>query len=160
LKHERIGLILGPYTKVRRAKRRLEGYQAALSDNGLRFDPRLVIEKHPTLQEGKEAMQKLLSMRHPPTAVFAASDMLAVGALAAAREKGVRVPEDLSIAGFDDIDFAAYCNPPLTTVRVPAAQMGEMAVEMLLEMIEGDSMHVRQITLDTELVIRESCNAV
>jgi DNA-binding LacI/PurR family transcriptional regulator len=92
--------------------------------------------------------------------VFAASDMLAVGALSAAREKGVRVPEDLSIAGFDDIDFAAYCNPPLTTVRVPAAQMGEMAVEMLLEMIEGDSMHVRQITLDTELVIRESCNAV
>jgi DNA-binding LacI/PurR family transcriptional regulator len=117
----------------------------------------MVIEKHPILQEGKEAMLKLLSMRQPPTAVFAASDMLAVGALAAAREKGVRVPEDLSIAGFDDIDFAAFCNPPLTTVRVPASRMGEMAVEMLMEMIEGDSMQVRQITLDTELVIRDSC---
>jgi DNA-binding LacI/PurR family transcriptional regulator len=157
LKHQRIGLILGPFTKVRRAGRRLEGYQAALSDYGLSYEPRMVIEKHPTLQEGKEAMEKLLSMRQPPTAVFAASDMLAVGALSAAREKGVRVPEDLSIAGFDDIDFAAYCDPPLTTVRVPAAQMGEMAVEMLLEMIEGDSMQVRQITLDTELVIRGSC---
>lgn len=157
LKHQRIGLILGPYTKVRRAKRRLEGYQAALRDSGLKFDPRMVIEKQPTLQEGKEAMQKLLSMRHPPTAVFAASDMLAVGALAAAREKGLRVPEDVSVAGFDDIDFAAFCSPPLTTVRVPAAQMGEMAVNMLVEMIEGNSMGPKQITLNTELVIRESC---
>ncbi len=157
LKHERIGLILGPYTRVRRARRRLEGYQAALRDNGLSYDPRVVIEKHPTLQEGKDAMLKLLSMRNPPTAVFAASDMLALGALAAAREKGLQVPEDVSIAGFDDVDFAAFCNPPLTTVRVPAAQMGEMAVDMLMAMIEGNSMEATQITLDTELVIRESC---
>ena len=157
LKHQRIGLILGPYTKVRRARRRLEGYQAALGDNGLRYDPRMVIEKHPTLHEGEEAMRKLLSMRQPPTAVFAASDMLAVGALAAAREKGFRVPEDVSVAGFDDIDFAAFSNPPLTTVRVPASQMGKMAVEMLVEMIEGNSGEVRQITLDTELIVRGSC---
>jgi DNA-binding LacI/PurR family transcriptional regulator len=157
LKHERIGLILGPYTKVRRAKRRLEGHQAALSDHGLKFDPRMVIEKHPTLQEGKEAMQKLLSMRHPPTAVFAASDMLALGALAAAREKGFRVPEDVSVAGFDDIDFAAFSDPPLTTVRVPASRMGEVAVEVLMEMIEGNSEEVRQISLGTELIVRGSC---
>ncbi len=89
LKHQRIGLILGPYTKVRRARRRLEGYQAALSDNGLRYDPRMVIEKHPTLQEGKEAMQKLLSMRQPPTAVFAASDMLAARRPGSSQGKGV-----------------------------------------------------------------------
>jgi DNA-binding LacI/PurR family transcriptional regulator len=157
LNHRRIGLILGPYTRVRRARRRLEGYQAALKDNGLSCDPRIVIEKHPTLQEGMKAMQKLLSMRKPPSAVFAASDMLAVGALAAAREKGFRVPEDVSIAGFDDIDFAAFSNPPLTTVRVPASQMGEMAVGMLMEMIEGNSGEIRQITLDTELIVRESC---
>jgi len=160
LNHQRIGLILGPYTKVRRAKRRLEGYQAALRDHGLKFDPSIVIEKQPTLQEGKEAMQKLLSMRHPPTAVFAASDMLALGALAAARKKGVRVPDDVSVAGFDDIDFAAFSNPPLTTVKVPASRMGETAVKVLMEMIEGDSMKPRQITFDTELVIRESCKAI
>ena len=157
LKHQRIGLILGPYTKVRRAKRRLEGYQAALSDHGLKFDPRLVIEKHPTLQEGKEAMQELLSLRCPPTAVFAASDMLALGALAAAREKGVRIPEDVSVAGFDDIDFAGFSDPPLTTVRVPASQMGETAVEVLMEMIEGSPEEVRQISLGTELIVRGSC---
>jgi len=157
LRHRRIGLILGPYTKVRRAKRRLEGYQAALSDHGLKFDPRMVIEKHPTLQEGKEAMQELLSMPHPPTAVFAASDMLALGALAAAKEKGLRVPDDISVAGFDDIDFAAFSDPPLTTVRVPASRMGEMAVEVLMEMIEGISEKPKQISLDTELIVRESC---
>jgi DNA-binding LacI/PurR family transcriptional regulator len=160
LKHERIGLILGPYTKVRRARRRLEGYQAALSDHGLKYDARLAIEKHPTLQEGKEAMHKLLSMRHPPTAVFAASDMLALGALAAAREKGLRVPEDVSVAGFDDIDFAAFSDPPLTTVRVPASRMGELAVDALMEMVEGNSREVRQIILDTELVVRGSCGEI
>jgi len=157
LKHERIGLILGPYTKVRRARRRLEGYQAALRDYGLSVDPRILIERQPTLHEGKEAMEKLLSMRQPPTAVFAASDMLAIGALAAAREKGLKVPDDVSVAGFDDIDFAAFCNPPLTTVRVPAAQMGETAVEVLMEMIQGTSVKAKRITLNTELVIRESC---
>ena len=157
LNHKRIGLILGPYTKVRRAKRRLEGYKAAVIDKGLKFDPRLVIERQPTLLEGKEAMLKLLSLRHPPTAVFAASDMLALGALAAAREKGLRVPEDVSVAGFDDIDFAAFSDPPLTTVRVPASQMGERAVEVLMGMIEGHSGEVRQISLDTELILRGSC---
>jgi len=83
--------------------------------------------------------------------------MLAVGALAAARERGFRVPEDVSVAGFDDIDFAAFSNPPLTTVRVPASQMGKMAVEMLVAMIEGNSVEVRQVTLDTELIVRGSC---
>jgi len=157
LGHECIGLILGPYTKVRRAKRRLEGYQAALRDYGLRYDPRFVVERQPTLHEGKEAMEKLLSVRQPPTAVFAASDMLAIGALAAAREKGLKVPDEVSVAGFDDIDFAAFCNPPLTTVRVPAVQMGEMAVEVLMEMIEGNLREAKRIILNTELVIRESC---
>jgi DNA-binding LacI/PurR family transcriptional regulator len=160
LKHERIGLILGPYTKVRRAKRRLEGYQAALRDYDLSYEPRIVMERHPTLHEGKEAMEKLLSVRPPPTAVFAASDMLAIGALAAAREKGLKVPDDVSVAGFDDIDFAAFCNPPLTTLRVPAVEMGEMAVEVLMEMIEGNLREAKRIILNTELVIRESCKEV
>jgi LacI family repressor for deo operon, udp, cdd, tsx, nupC, and nupG len=83
--------------------------------------------------------------------------MLALGALAAAREKGFQVPEDVSVAGFDDIDFASFSDPPLTTVRVPASQMGETAVEVLMEMIEGHSEKVRQISLDTELIVRGSC---
>ncbi|MBW1712826.1 MAG: LacI family DNA-binding transcriptional regulator, partial [Deltaproteobacteria bacterium] len=104
LKHRRVGLICGPFSKVERVGQRLNGYRAALQDHGLEYDPELVIEKDYTLIEGKEAMQRLLALRPRPTAVFAASDVLAMGALTAARESGLRVPEDISLVGFDDID--------------------------------------------------------
>lgn len=157
LKHERIGLILGPYTRVGRARRRLEGYREALARRGLKYDPEIVVEKMPTLKDGKEAMLHLLSLPEPPSAVFAASDMLALGAMAGARELGLEIPEEISIAGFDDIDFAAYSYPPLTTVRVPAREMGEMAVSVLIDMIDGKEMKPRRIKLPTKIMIRESC---
>ncbi|MEW6667685.1 MAG: LacI family DNA-binding transcriptional regulator [Thermodesulfobacteriota bacterium] len=157
LNHRRIGLILGPYTRIGRARRRLEGYRSALERNGLIFDPAIVRERMPTLKEGKEAMAELLALPDPPSAVFAASDMLALGAMAAVREKGLRIPEDISVAGFDDIDFAAYSAPPLTTVRVPAREMGERAVSVLLDMIEGRCKNPPRVILPTEIVIRESC---
>jgi DNA-binding LacI/PurR family transcriptional regulator len=150
-------LILGPYTRIGRARRRLEGYRSALERNGLIFDPNLVLERMPTLKEGKEAMAELLSLPDRPSAVFAASDMLALGAMAAVKEAGLRIPQDVSVAGFDDIDFAAYCDPPLTTVRVPAREMGEAAVSMLVDMIEGRCKDPQRVTLPTEVVIRESC---
>jgi DNA-binding LacI/PurR family transcriptional regulator len=102
-------------------------------------------------------MQQLLSLPDPPTAVFAASDQLAIGALSAIKERGLRVPKDVSLVGFDDIDVAAYCDPPLTTVRVPAQEMGELAVKVLLEAIEDGRAEVKQYLLDTDLIIRESC---
>jgi DNA-binding LacI/PurR family transcriptional regulator len=157
LKHKHIGLIVGPYTKVERVKRRLEGFKAALKDHGLRYDPSLVIEKEPTLVDGKEAMSRLLSLPDRPTAVLAASDTLAVGALAAARDLKVRIPEDISIAGFDDIEVAGYCNPPLTTVRVPAYEIGQIAFKILLDMINNNSDQVQQYCLDTSVIIRGSC---
>jgi len=158
LKHRRIGLIIGPYHRVERVRLRLEGYRAALESHGIPFDPSLVMERGYTLMEGKEAMGRLLSNPERPTAVFAASDVLAMGALAAARERGVRVPEEVSVAGFDDIDFAAYCVPPLTTIRVPAYEMGQLAVKVLLDLIRGDPGQVRQYCLDTDLIIRSSCD--
>jgi DNA-binding LacI/PurR family transcriptional regulator len=157
LKHRQIGLIVGPYTKVERVKRRLEGFKAALKDHGINFDPSLVIEKEPTLIDGKEAMSRLLSLPNRPTAVLAASDTLAVGALAAARDKEVRIPDDISIAGFDDIEVAAYCNPPLTTVKVPAYEIGQIAFKILLEFINSGGDRVQQYCLDTSIIIRESC---
>ena len=157
LKHKHIGLIVGPYTKVERVKKRLEGFKAALKVHGLEFDSSLVIEKEPTLIDGKEAMSRLLSLPIRPTAVLAASDTLAVGALAAARDMKVRIPEDISIAGFDDIEVAAYCNPPLTTVRVPAYEIGQIAFKILLEMINNNSEQVQQYCLDTSVIIRGSC---
>jgi len=157
LKHKIIGLIVGPYTKVERVKKRLEGFKTALKDHGLAFDPSLVIEKEPTLVDGKEAMSRLLSLTVKPTAVLAASDTLALGALAAARDMGVRVPEDISLAGFDDIEVAGYCNPPLTTVRVPAYEIGQIAFKILLDLIETNGSQVQQYCLDTSLIIRGSC---
>jgi len=157
LKHRRIGLIVGPYTKVERVNRRLEGFKAALKDYGLSYDPALVIEKEPTLVDGKEAMSRLLTTPERPTAVLAASDTLAVGALAAARDMRLRVPEDISLAGFDDIEIAAYCNPPLTTVNVPSYEIGQIAFKILLNMINDKSSHVEQYCLDTSVIVRGSC---
>jgi len=157
LRHSRIGLIVGPYSKVERVKKRLEGFKAALGAHGIPYDSSLVIEKEPTLIDGKEAMSRLLSHPNRPTAVLAASDTLAIGALAAARDMGIRVPEEISLAGFDDIDIAAYCNPPLTTIRVPAYEIGQIAFKLLLDMINTQSRQVQKYCLDTSLIIRKSC---
>jgi DNA-binding LacI/PurR family transcriptional regulator len=157
LGHHRIGLIMGPYSKVGRVRKRWEGFQAAMAKKGLKIDPDLVIEKEPTLQNGQEAMNYLLDRPKRPTAVFAASDVFAIGALKAARERGVNVPRDLSIAGHDDNDFAAYTNPSLTTIQVPSYEIGCLAVEVLLSKIENNKGRVRQHCLETHLMIRESC---
>jgi DNA-binding LacI/PurR family transcriptional regulator len=120
----------------------------------------LVVEKEPTLADGMEAMNRLMSLANRPTAVFAASDVMAFGAMAAAKEKGLKVPADVSIAGFDDIDFSAYADPPLTTIRVNGIEIGEMALSCLLDMIDNPSPQPRQICLKTDLVVRNSCRAL
>lgn len=158
LKHKRIGLLIGPFTKMGRVEKRLEGYISALEKNGISFDPSLVIEREPTLIDGKEAMGVLLSLPERPTAVFAASDWLAIGGLAAIKEEGLHVPEDISLAGFDDIDVAAYCDPPLTTMRVPAYEMGQLAMRALLDMVNNNGSEIRQYCFDTDLIIRKSCS--
>jgi DNA-binding LacI/PurR family transcriptional regulator len=157
LRHRRIGLIIGPYSKVDRVRRRLEGFLSALKDYGIPHLPGMIIEKEPTLIDGKEAMARLMAMSDRPTAVFAASDTLAIGAMAAARDMGLNIPGNVSIAGFDDIDIAAYCNPPLTTVRVPAYEIGRVAVKVILDMARTGNLEVQQYCLDTSLIIRKSC---
>lgn len=158
LKHRRIGLLIGPYSKTNRAKKRLEGYKRALEKHGIPYDPSQVIEREPTLIDGKEAMGVLLSLKERPTAVFAASDWLAIGGLAAIKERELRVPEDISLAGFDDIDVAAYCDPPLTTIMVPSYEMGSLAMRALVDMIKDDKSGVRRYCLETNLIVRESCS--
>lgn len=157
LKHKRIGLLIGPYSKMRRTQRRLHGYMAALDKYGIPFDESLVVERDLSLIEGKQGMMKLLNSSDRPTAVFAASDALAIGALAGAKEIGLHVPDQVSLAGFGDIEWAAFCDPPLTTVRVPAYEIGKMAVKVLLEMIEKGKTEVNQYCLNTDLIVRNSC---
>lgn len=157
LGHRRVGLLVGPRSGILRARRRYDGYVAALLARGIACDPSLVIERRPSMLNGKEGMTRLLHLPEPPTAVFAASDFLAIGALAAVRDADLRVPDDISVVGFDDIEFANYCSPPLTTVRVPSQEIGHMAASLLMDFIAAGDAIPRRLCLDTELVLRKSC---
>lgn len=156
LGHRRIGLITGPSKLSNRIRRRIGGYKSAMEKYNLTIDESIIIEREPVLDQGAEAMEELMSNNLPPTAVFAASDSLAIGAMAAARKMDLRIPIDISIAGFDDIDMAAYCCPPLTTIKVPAYEMGIKAVEILIEIVKNKGTKPKHLHLETNLIIRSS----
>ncbi|MEP7359002.1 MAG: LacI family DNA-binding transcriptional regulator [Anaerolineales bacterium] len=156
LGRRRIATITGPQNMSVGADR-AEGYLAALRQRGLTVDPSLIVEGDFTEAGAHAAMQRLLPLN--PDAVFAASDVMAVGALRALREAGRRVPEDIALIGFDDMPFSARTDPPLTTVRQPVQRTGEVAAETLIDLIEHPDAQPRRILLPTELVIRASCGS-
>ena len=157
LGHTRMACITGALA-VRSAVDRLRGYKAALADCAIPVREELVIEGDYQQQTGYEATKSLLrSVNPPPTAIFASNDLSAFGSMDAARECGFRIPDDISIIGFDDIPQASLVYPKLTTVRQPLEQMGQVAVKMLLERIEERSRPPQRVTLATQLVIRDSC---
>ncbi len=157
LGHRRIGFIAGPFDKITRVRHRFEGYRDALLQAGIPFLPELAIPIFPSALDGKVAMSQLLSLNPKPTAVFAASDVLAFGAISAARANNLRVPEDISICGFDDTEFASFCFPSLTTVRVPAQEMGRRAAQVIIGKTNSRENQQVKLNLDTEIVIRDSC---
>ena len=156
LGYQRVATVTGPQNMIAGVDRR-EGYLAALKDRGLTPNPNLMAEGDFSEAGGYAAMQRLLA--HQPDAVFAASDIMAVGALRALREAGLRVPDDVALVGYDDMPFAARADPPLTTVRQPIHRTGALAAETLIDLIENPGASPRRIVLPTELVIRESCGA-
>ena len=137
---------------------RLEGYKQAMHVYGLPVCEGMVVKGDFTEQGGYFAMQQLLARK--PEAVFAASDTMAVGALRAVKEAGLKVPEDISIAGFDDMPFAANTDPPLTTIRQPIQRSGEIAAQTLVDMIEHENSTYHHIILPTSLVIRASSGSL
>jgi LacI family transcriptional regulator len=155
LGHKRIGMITGWMDMVS-AQDRLEGYRAALADHGLTADPNLIYEGDFAQASGFEGASHFLSLPDPPTAVFASNDATAVGVVDAARLRGLKVPDDLSIIGFDDIPQAATLSPPLTTISQPLREMGQIATRMLLDRIEDSVRKQSSIVLPTELVLRGS----
>lgn len=159
LGHERITLLSGPYTCAQRNVARLEGYKAVLADNDLPFDGDLVRSQLPTFFDGKEAMRACLRLESPPTAVLCVNDYLAIGAIRAIHEAGLRVPEDISVCGFDDVDISAYFNPPITTIKTPGQIMGRMAGEAIINAIEKGVPLQARYMLDAELVVRSTCAA-
>lgn len=160
LGHQRIACITNapPHHTANEAIDRLAGYRAALEAHGLPYDETLIRYGAWEVHSGFEAMRSLLELPHRPSAVFVASDEVAMGALRAARSAGVRIPHDLALMGFDDILVSAYMTPSITTVRVPAYELGAAAARMLIEIIQTGQ-RPAPVLLETQLIVRESCGA-
>jgi DNA-binding LacI/PurR family transcriptional regulator len=157
LGHRRIGCITNAPLMYTGATDRLFGYLDALAAHGLPKDERLVRYGDFDYESGRRAARALLSeLEDPPTAIFAASDVVAIGAIREIQELGHRIPQDVAVVGFDDIPMARYLTPPLTTARLPATQLGRRAGEVLLDCIRGSSLTQHQVLLNTELVVRQS----
>jgi DNA-binding LacI/PurR family transcriptional regulator len=154
LGHRRIAY-LGDRFGYQSDAERFAGYRAALDAARIRFSPELVVHGDGKPEAAMSAMDKLLELRHPPTAVCCYNDMSALGAMRSIRLHGLRVPEDISVAGFDDLFLASYTEPPLTTVRQPMRRMGQMAMEHLLMLISGEESVVK-IKVQSELIVRQS----
>jgi LacI family transcriptional regulator len=160
LGHRRIGVISGASDWVASIER-LRGHRAALAAVNVPADPGLVIASDFAVAEGGSiATEKLLDQPDPPSAIFAFNDILALGALRAAAARGLRVPDDLSIVGFDDAGMAALVTPALTTVRQPLGEMGRLATGLLARLLNSQSVEALHIQLETKLVVRSSTGPV
>jgi LacI family transcriptional regulator len=158
LGHRRVAHISGPRGWAA-TEERIEGYHAALAAAGVLPSRELLAEGDFEIRGGYAAAQRLLELPEPPTAVLASNDNMAVGALRAARERGLSVPEDLSVVGFDDAEAAQIVTPALTTVRQPLAELGRTAVSLLMRMVERQRVEALRVELATRLVVRDSTTA-
>lgn len=158
LGHRRIGFIAGLDTGE--CQERLRGYKDALAKYGQPFSGDLIRPGDYLFESGRRAMAELLAMDDPPTAVFAASDLMAIGALKTLEERGVTVPDQISLVGFDGIEASRWTSPTLTTVSQPLRQMGIMGGDKIVELISGKEQTITRIKLDCELIVRQSSGMV
>ncbi len=156
LGHRRIAYINGP-SNYFATSIRLSGYKQELENQKIKFDENLVVVGDWGVQSGYDACKNLLSQTNPPSAIFAANDLMALGAVYAVQDSGLSVPDDVAIVGYDDREIASLVRPALTTVSLPAYEMGEKAARMVLSLIEGDDTYHEEIKIKGELIIRQSC---
>ena len=157
--HKNIAIITGKLDKSL-AHNRLLGYQKALQDAHLPINPDWIIESHFDFEGGVEGMKKLLQITPRPTAVFACSDTIAVGVYQVAWQQGLRIPQDISVIGYDNIMLARYLTPPLTTIHQPKAELGKLAVETLLERIKSPDLEYKTTMLQPQLIWRASVTEI
>jgi LacI family transcriptional regulator len=155
LGHRRIGAIGGAPGWYANDERMI-GFRAALAAARLLPDPDLILYSDWQIESGEKAAEELLSRPEPPTAIFAFNDNVAIGVINVARRLGLRVPDDLSVVGFDDTSQATIVSPALTTVRQPLAELGRMGVSLLMRLVEGQRLDALRIELATTLVVRDS----
>jgi DNA-binding LacI/PurR family transcriptional regulator len=160
LGHRRIGHLCDGAAYASRPSERTAGHRRALTEAGIGINPHWFATSATTLAGGHASMQALLERPAPrPTAVFAFNDQMAIGALHALRRKGMRVPEDMAVVGFDGIALGEFTTPELTTIEQPRTEVGQRAVELVLNSLDGASSSPTQVTLPVRLVVRESCGA-
>jgi LacI family repressor for deo operon, udp, cdd, tsx, nupC, and nupG len=159
LGHQRIGCIAGP-EEMPLCHYRLQGYVQALRRSGLTVDPHYIARGNFSFEAGGQALAQLMALPKPPTAVFCHSDIMALGALSWAKRHGIRVPEDLSIIGFDNISLSEFCDPPLSTVAQPRFRIGQEAMLLLLDQLHGQNVSSGSRLLDCELVVRGSTRKI
>lgn len=155
LGHERIGFVAGPRNLVC-SRSRLDAFRAGLEAAGLDPDPGLIAQGDFYHQSGYLGAATLLALPRRPTAIFASSDQMALGAYKAVRERGLRIPRDVSVVGFDDLPEVRWSTPPLTTVRQPLTEMGALAARTLLRLTAGERIESLRFELATELIVRGS----
>lgn len=157
--HRRILMVKGP-THNFDALERLRGYRTAMRRRRLYTSARLELAGDFSESSGYQAARLALEMEERPSAIFAANDSMAIGVLSALADAGVRVPEDVGVAGFDDIPVSRFLRPPLTTVRIPIAELGARAVELLLpQLAEGRARSGRREVMEARLIVRDSCGS-
>jgi DNA-binding LacI/PurR family transcriptional regulator len=159
LGHRRIALITNAPRNYLASRERYLGYRDALRAENLPGDEELIREAHYTSRSGYRAMNGLLDLAVRPTAVFIASDVVAFGAIQAIKERGLSIPKDIGVVGFDDVAMAQYVEPHLTTVRLPAYDLGWRAGQLCLQLVNQQPPEELHQLLPAELVIRDSCGA-
>ena len=153
--HKRIGIITGLLDN-RHTIDRLSGFRKSLEEAGLEFDQSLVIEGEFTMTSGQVAANQVLMMDEKPTALFCLNDDMAIAVMQTLKANGVRVPEDISIAGFDNIEYSKYTDPPLTTIEQPAQEMGRMAAKQLITLLEQGELPQNRFVMPYEFIVRDS----
>lgn len=159
LGHQRIGFI-GGRENLKSAQQRLRGYTESLQKANISLDPALIQQGDYRRRTGYRCAQELLNLPVPPTAIFAANDESAIGTIEAAREAGLRIPDDLSVVGFDNMPGTTDITPALTTVEQPMNEMGYAATEILIDLLQGKSLKNRVHEVPTKLIVRDSCRAI
>lgn len=135
---------------------RLRGYQAALKDNGISYDRDIVYSVKPTIEEGNSAVKSILAKEDNVEAVFCGCDIIAIGVMDAILESGLKIPEDIRVASYDDIEYAAYLRVPLTTVRQPKHRIGQAGTEVLIDKIRNSKTPIKNVVLKPDIIIRKS----
>jgi LacI family repressor for deo operon, udp, cdd, tsx, nupC, and nupG len=158
LGHTKIAHITGPINVIL-SRDRMRGYQQAMMSHELDIDSAYIQEGDFSFESGYNQTLKLLALENPPTAVFAFNDEMAMGAIKAAKDSGLKAPEDLAVVGFDNVKMSSVIEPNLTTINQPKYEIGKKAMELLLKIINGESINKKKFVMKDELIIRESCGS-